>query len=56
MNDLILFHGTRGSNILSIMRSGQINPGSDHKIYFSRFDAEDVLSYGADIAMGASFV
>ena len=50
-----LFHGAPGDNILGILEAGQIRPGSDGKIYFSRFNWEPTIQYGADLKRGASF-
>ena len=52
----ILFHGTRGNRILSIIETGVLRPGADQAIYFSRFEWSHVLSYGADATRRASFV
>jgi hypothetical protein len=46
--DLTLFRGTRGDNILSAINDGVIQPGPDHKVWFSRI-LEDALQHGADI-------
>jgi hypothetical protein len=32
-----------------------MRPGSDGKLYFSRFDWEPTIQYGADLKRGASF-
>src|SRR3954468_13773866 len=52
----ILFHGTRGDRVLSIIETGVLRPGADQAIYFSRFEWSHVLSYGADATRRASFV
>jgi hypothetical protein len=56
MSSRELYHGTNGDNILSIIRTGLIEPGADNTIFFSLWSWESVLMYGADRAREASFV
>jgi hypothetical protein len=50
-----VFHGTDGDNILSIIASGEMRPGADHRLFFSRYDWAPVLQYGADRKRKAAF-
>ena len=50
-----LFHGAPGDSILGIIADGHLRPGSDAKLYFSRFNWEPTIQYGADLKRGASF-
>ena len=53
-NQLEVFHGTDGDNILSIIRDGSMRADLNHEIYYSvRF--EDVLVHGADSKRKAAF-
>jgi hypothetical protein len=56
MSEYVLFHGTPGDNVLSILATGSLQPGRDQRVYFSPFEWADVLSYGADASRGANFV
>ena len=56
MSSDILYHGTKGDNILGILRTGVITPGSDGKIWFARYKWDSALMHGADALRGASFV
>jgi hypothetical protein len=50
-----LYHGAKGDNILGMIESGQVRPAPDGRLYFSRFDWEPTIQYGADTKRGASF-
>lgn len=53
-NDLELYHGAPGDNILSMIRDRAMRPDSSHKVYFSnRFD--DALQHGADLKRKATY-
>ena len=52
----ILYHGTKGDNILSIARTGQMLPGADGKIFFARYNWANALMHGVDERRKASCV
>lgn len=53
-NELTLFHGATGDNILSIIRERSMRPDRDGLVYFSE-KFEDALQHGADTRRKASF-
>lgn len=55
MRSEILYHGTDGDRILSIMESGVLRPNDDGQIFFGKHDWTRVLMYGVDRRRGVSF-
>ena len=56
MSTDVLYHGTNGDNILSIIKSGEMRSGADGKVFFARFRWDSALMHGPDSKRGASFV
>jgi hypothetical protein len=50
-----LYHGGNGDKILQILVSRQMQPDSQHKIYFSESRYESVLMHGADLKRKLTF-
>lgn len=50
-----LYHGTKGDNIVRIVRDGQIKPGADGRIFFSQWHWDWTLMHGVDDRRGAAF-
>jgi hypothetical protein len=50
----VLFHGTDGDSILSILREGAMRPDARHELYFS-VTHEDVFAHGGDAKRHAAF-
>jgi hypothetical protein len=46
--ELTLFRGTRGENIICAIDEGVVRPGQDHKVWFSK-DRDDALKHGGDL-------
>jgi hypothetical protein len=46
--EMTLYRGTRGDNILQAIQEGAIRPGADNRVWFSRI-LEDALKHGADM-------
>jgi hypothetical protein len=53
-NELTLFHGATGDEILSVIRERSMRPDRDGLVYFSE-KFEDALQHGADTRRKASF-
>ena len=50
-----LYHGTKGDNILDIIRSGVMKPNSNREIFFSEHNFASVLMHGADTKRKLTF-
>jgi hypothetical protein len=46
-SDYDVYHGASGDKILMIINEGKMNPGSDHKVWYSA-QLEDTFQHGAD--------
>ena len=51
-----LHHGTDGDSILSILRSGEIQPGPGGEIFFAEHEWQHALAHGGDRKRKAAFV
>jgi hypothetical protein len=50
-----LYHGTKGDNILEIIRLHVLKPNSEGKLFFSEHRFDSVLMHGADLRRKATF-
>ena len=50
------FHGASGDTILKIIKTGQLLPGEDNKIFLGRYNWQSCMMHGPDRRRKASFV
>jgi hypothetical protein len=50
-----LFHGTDGDSILQLLKTRQMHPDSEGKMFFSENKYESVLMHGADLKRKLTF-